>query len=174
MSDHPNNPDRMDELQRMLALKRHETPPPRFFKGFSHQVINRLDAPEQPGPQTWWQRLGLEVDSKPVLVCVCGVVVCGLLLLGLIGSLRIIPPKPAPRALSDTTHFVVAPPVSAQPPLAAEETDRPGTGELPRLGEPVVTPTPSPFNQLKLQPASAKVGVTTGTAPATTGQKPAR
>ena len=35
-----------DELQRMLALKRHEAPPAPFFKGFSDKVIAGLDAPD--------------------------------------------------------------------------------------------------------------------------------
>ena len=86
--------DKQDELQKMLALKRHETPSPRFFKGFSGHVIDRLHAPEPPVDQAWWQRLGL--DTKPVLVSITGVAVCGLLVVGLVASLRVDPPKPAP------------------------------------------------------------------------------
>ena len=153
-----DDPDKMDELQKMLALKRHETPPPRFFKGFSDQVLNRLHSPEPAGDQTWRQRLGLDIDSKPVLVCVSGVVVCGLLVVGLIVSLRVNPPKVAPRSPSDTTLFVVAPPVPAQQPTVTEPGDRPGTGELPKVGQPVVTSAPSPFQQPRLQPAAARAG----------------
>src|SRR5262245_13649359 len=75
----PMNPDPdkpQDDLQKMLALKRHETPPPRFFTGFSDKVIDGLREPDT-GPRTIWQRLGLDIDSRPVLVCASGVVVCG-------------------------------------------------------------------------------------------------
>ena len=84
------DPEKQDELQRILSLKRHETPPSRFFKSFSGDVRDRLHSPEPPIDQTWWQRLGL--DSKPVLVCASGVVVCVLLVAGLIASLRVDPP----------------------------------------------------------------------------------
>ena len=103
--------DKQDELQKMLALKRHEAPSPRFFKGFSGQVIDRLHSPEPPIDQAWWQRLGL--DRKPVLVSITGVVVCGLLVVGLVASLRVEPPKPATPSPDDQTHLVVAPPPNA-------------------------------------------------------------
>ncbi|HYV32378.1 MAG TPA: hypothetical protein VEO53_14905, partial [Candidatus Binatia bacterium] len=88
------DPDKQDELQKMLALKRHETPPARFFKGFPQRVRHRLHSPVASAPSTGWRRLGLDVDAKPVLVCASAVVVCGLLLVGLIASLRVEPAKP--------------------------------------------------------------------------------
>jgi hypothetical protein len=105
--------DKEQELQRMLALKRHETPPPRYFRSFSERVIDRLNTPEPSGPLTLWQRLGLDIDGRPVLVCASGVVVCSLLVVGLVVSLRVTPPKPAPPEPGDQTHRVVAPPPSS-------------------------------------------------------------
>ena len=32
------------EVQRILALKRHEQPPPAFFRGLSEQIIDRIQA----------------------------------------------------------------------------------------------------------------------------------
>src|SRR5881628_3722371 len=90
-----------EELQKMLALKRHEAPPPRFFRTFSERVIDHLNKPEPPAPPTLRHRLGLDIDSRPVLVCASGVVVCGLLVVGLIASLRVGPPKPPPRPPDD-------------------------------------------------------------------------
>jgi hypothetical protein len=148
-----DNHDKQDELQRMLALKRHETPPPRFFNGFSDKVIDRLDSPELLADQTWWQRLGL--DSKPVLMCASGVAVCGLLVLGIIASLRVERPKPAPRALGDDSQFVVALPGNALaaplPPALSSVT----TEGLPRVGDAIVVSGKSPFGTIKLQPIPA-------------------
>jgi hypothetical protein len=147
--------DKQDELQKMLALKRHETPSPRFFKGFSHEVIDRLHAPEPPVDQPWWQRLGL--DSKPVLVCASGIGVCGLLVVGLVASLRVEPPKPAPRAPDDRTHLMVAPSpnAGAAPAFQSNPITGPVAEETPRIGEPVTVTPPSPFGTIKLQPGPA-------------------
>jgi hypothetical protein len=105
--------EKEQELQRMLALKRHETPPPRYFRSFSERVSDRLNTPEPDGPLTFWQRLGLDIDGRPVLVCASGVAVCSLLVVGLVVSLRVTPPKPAPPTPGDQTHRLVAPPPSS-------------------------------------------------------------
>lgn len=83
-----------DELQRVLALKRHEQPPRKFFKGFSEKVMDRLQNPGPPPEPTLMQRLGLDFDTKPVLICLLGLVVCGLLAFGLISSRGIKAPPP--------------------------------------------------------------------------------
>ena len=145
-------PDKQDELQKMLALKRHEAPSPRFFKGFSTEVIGRLHSPEPPVDQTWWQRLGL--DTRPVQVSVLGVVVCGLLLAGLVASLRVEPPKPSPRAPDDQTHLVVAPPPNAPAPT---EGSIPSVVEAPRIGDPVVISPSVPIRALLNTPPPGAV-----------------
>jgi hypothetical protein len=156
------NHDKPDELQRMLALKRHETPPPRFFNGFSDKVIDRLDAPEPIGDQAWWQRLGL--DSKPVLVCASALVVCGLLVVGIIASLRVERPKPPPRAQGDDS-LLAAPSGSAlaapvPQPLASTPNE-----EMPRVGDAIVISEKSPFSSPKLQPNPASANTRTDPRP---------
>ncbi len=143
-----------DELQKMLALKRHETPPPRFFKGFSDQVIGRLHSPEPLGHLSWFQRLGLDIESKPVLVCISGVVVCGLLLVGLIASLRVDPPKPAPPSPDDKTRLVVTPSLNAAATVDLPLAPAASAAPLPHLGEPVVVSAPLPLKPVKPQPVS--------------------
>jgi len=89
-----------DELQRVLALKRHEQPPRKFFKGLSEKVMDRLQNPGPPPEPTLWQRLGRDCDTKPVLICLLGLVVCGLLAFGLILSRGIkAPPTGTPDPL---------------------------------------------------------------------------
>jgi hypothetical protein len=149
--------DKQDELQRVLALKRHEAPPSRFFTGFSNKVINRLHSPERPEVKTWWQRIGFDPENKPVLICASGVIVCGLLGVGLIASLRVERPRAVPQTFDDQSRFVVAPPGNtlANPPAPAIPAA--GVDNVPQIGAPVVLSPPSAFAPIKLQPTRATI-----------------
>ncbi len=77
--------EQFEQVQKLLALKRYEQPPPGYFNGFSSKIIARLHALEA-APATWRQRLGLDFDFKPALMGAFGVAVCGLLLVSVINS----------------------------------------------------------------------------------------
>jgi hypothetical protein len=51
----------------MLAVKRHEQPPPGYFESFSDLVITRIEAGENITSQPWWRSLWLTFQTKPVL-----------------------------------------------------------------------------------------------------------
>lgn len=85
-----------ENLRRLLKLKRHEQPPPRYFNEFSGQVINRLQADVTKGrvesrsaaasEVPWLQRMLAIFEQKPILAGVFGAAVCGLLVAGAIYS----------------------------------------------------------------------------------------
>src|SRR5687767_1073600 len=79
------DPDRQDfeALQKLLAWKRHEQPPPGYFHDFSARVIDHLEALEWEQAPTWWERLLSSFDARPVLVSAYSLLVCGALLFGL-------------------------------------------------------------------------------------------
>jgi hypothetical protein len=87
MSMYPD-PESFDQLRRLLALKRHEEPPPGYFHKFSGQVIARIRAGERPAPgfsrlfldAPWLQRLWAALEARPVLAGSMGVGCCALLL----------------------------------------------------------------------------------------------
>ncbi len=81
------NSENFEQLCKLLALKRHEIPPPRFFNEFSGRVMARLAEPPRE-PLTWWQRLGFDFDLRPALMCAVGMVVCGMLSFGIIGAMQ--------------------------------------------------------------------------------------
>ncbi len=81
-------PQDLSRLQKLLALKRHEQPPPRFFNDFSDRVISRLHSPGAIEPAYWWQRLGLELDAKLAVIFAFGLVVCGLFLFGVTSAMQ--------------------------------------------------------------------------------------
>lgn len=77
------------DLRRLLALKRHEQPPPGYFNGFSRQVIIRIRADQRLEKDSfaarllrdnpWMQRVWAGLQAKPSVAGAFGVVVCGLL-----------------------------------------------------------------------------------------------
>jgi hypothetical protein len=84
-------------LRRLLALKRHEQPPPGYFDSFSRQVIARIIAGEGVDENVldrvfwevpWSRRLwmALEARAKPILAGAFGAAVCSLLVFGVIYS----------------------------------------------------------------------------------------
>jgi hypothetical protein len=89
-------PDEFEQLRRLLALKRHEQPPPGYFHGFSRQVIVRIKAGElgDPADASAWsfsggsflQRLWATLDARPVLAGAFGVAVCGFFVIGALMS----------------------------------------------------------------------------------------
>lgn len=135
----------------MLALKRLETPPPRFFRGFSDKVIDGLNAPQPVAPRTVWQRLGLDLESPLVLVCASGVVVCGLLGAGVILAVHLGPARPVSRLPQDQIQWVVAPPPATQPAADAEELEPtvPAVQRSGHLNQPVIMPADASLTALK-------------------------
>jgi hypothetical protein len=86
-------------LRRLLAVKRHEQPPPGYFQDFSRQVIARIRAEEAEADVSLWSRVARRMpwlggfwsgfEAKPILAGAFGVGVCGLLVFGLVSSERI-------------------------------------------------------------------------------------
>lgn len=93
MSPVPND---FDQLRRLLALKRHETPPPGYFHGFSREVILRIKAgelgneaaasPWSFGVNSWFQRIWAALDARPVFAGAFGVAICGFFTVGALVS----------------------------------------------------------------------------------------
>jgi len=93
-----SEPENFEALRRLLAIKRHEQPPPGYFNSFSRQVILRIQAAEaEPtswgrcwfGSMSWLHNLWGSLEAKPIVAGAFGVGVCGLLVVGLISSERI-------------------------------------------------------------------------------------
>jgi hypothetical protein len=98
MSMSPEKDD-FEQLRRLLALKRHEAPPPRYFNEFSMQVIARIKAGERGRtlePYDWFQRLWEALDTRPALAGAFGAAVCALLIGGVIYSEGVAPGPVAP------------------------------------------------------------------------------
>src|ERR1051325_6305954 len=83
-------------LRRLLALKRHEQPPPGYFNSFSRQVMDRIVSGQHLEEDSlaermlweapWLQRLLSACQTKPLLAGAFGVAVCALLVSGVVFS----------------------------------------------------------------------------------------
>ncbi|MBM3839981.1 MAG: hypothetical protein FJ398_18830 [Verrucomicrobia bacterium] len=70
------------KLEKLLACKRYEQPPPGYFDNLRDKVMSRLEAEDMVEYSSWWHWLIEKFDARPVLVCAYGVAISGLLLGG--------------------------------------------------------------------------------------------
>jgi hypothetical protein len=148
MNMNPENQD-FESLRRLLKLKRHELPPPRYFNEFPGQVLQRIKLGEgrsRSGREvTWIERLISIFEGKPMLAGGLGAAVCALLLVGLAYSERMDPPPGASElggGLIQASGQLPAPALGGHSALAASSTN-PVTG--PSIFDALVrTPTAYP------------------------------
>ncbi len=91
--------DDFEDLRRLLALKRHEQPPPGYFHQFSRQVIARIQDGEAAQSNSflgrllarapWLEHFRSGFEPKPIVAGAFGIGVCSLLLVGLVSSERV-------------------------------------------------------------------------------------
>lgn len=79
------SPGHSERLRRLLALKRHEVPPPRFFEDLPQQIRARIERENRRRPSlgSWWRRLSLEWDLKPALAGAVLIAAGGIFFFGL-------------------------------------------------------------------------------------------
>jgi hypothetical protein len=140
MSKHPK-PKGHDELQRLLALKRHERPPQPFFARLADNVLHNLDAPERPETMSWLQRVGVHFDVSPAVVGGVGVLLAVLLAVGIVAAMKMDPIAADPLLKDPNGGPVGLNPVeTAQPPSQPTKAT-----EVPKSTAPVMAPDTS-FN----------------------------
>lgn len=82
------------DLRRLLALKRHEQPPPGYFHHFSGNVISRIRAGEQAPDYAahssfawpWLQRFWNALETKPALAGALGASLCAVMLWAVVST----------------------------------------------------------------------------------------
>jgi hypothetical protein len=132
-------PDDFDMLRKLLALKRHEQPPPGFYDHLARQVMAQISAKEIALPIPWWQQLLGGLDLKPALTGAFGLAVIGMYFFGL--SLAGYVDQPAARpsvAMIETWHPAVPLPSAS---FSAESAER----QLVNLSETAMPSSMSPL-----------------------------
>lgn len=82
MKPAPQNPDEFESLKKLLALKRHEEPPPGYFDRLPGEVRARI-AHAQASPEPWWRRWLATWDFSPALATSYAVVAVTLVVGGI-------------------------------------------------------------------------------------------
>ncbi len=82
MKPAPQNPDEFESLKKLLALKRHEEPPPGYFDRLPGEVRARI-AHAQASPEPWWRRWLATWDLSPGLATSYAVVAVTLVVGGI-------------------------------------------------------------------------------------------
>jgi hypothetical protein len=77
-----NDDQNFDDLRKLLALKKHEQPPPGYFNRLPGKILARIEASEFATESSWWDWLVARFDARPILACAYGFTISGLLLMG--------------------------------------------------------------------------------------------
>ncbi|HXT11478.1 MAG TPA: hypothetical protein VN873_07925 [Candidatus Angelobacter sp.] len=135
--------ENFDSLRQLLALKRHEVPPPGYFNRFPRDVMARIKAGETGGVMgdetSWWRRLLSIFDVKPVFAGAFGTAVCAFVFLGFISTEQ----TPASAAAGVQNRALSGIPVSVSGPAVAEEVSATSSNSIA---------SGSLFDQFSLQP----------------------
>ena len=87
------NSENFEALHKLLALKRHETPPPGYFDRLPGQILSRLQEPE-PEP-SFLTRLLASFILRPAFAYSMGLFFCAALTVGVVYSVRVGPTQTA-------------------------------------------------------------------------------
>ncbi|MGV3774729.1 MAG: hypothetical protein ACO1QB_17650 [Verrucomicrobiales bacterium] len=80
-----SSPEDFKDLKRLLALKKHEQPPPGYFYYLPDTItrkIERTEARDLAEHSTWWEWLVQRFDARPVLAGAYAFAISGLLMMG--------------------------------------------------------------------------------------------
>ena len=123
------NAEDFDALRRLLKLKRHELPPPRYFNDFSRQVIERIRTGEREYESEtralsppWWLRILSAFRDEPIFAGACAGGLCVLLVAGAVYTEKL-PPAPGLGGPGAQALAPSAPVMEIPSPLANTSTN---------------------------------------------------
>lgn len=102
----PAPPD-FSRLQKLLAVKRHEQPPPGYLDRLPGQITARLRAEAAAAPEPWWRQLLASFHTKPAWAIAFSCLALGALTTGILLAPGL-HKETNPEANGDTTAAAVA------------------------------------------------------------------
>lgn len=148
--------ENFETLRRLLALKRHEVPPPGYFHNFSSEVIARIKLGEHRSSEAaempWFLRFLQIFDAKPAFAGVFASALCLLLVFGIVNAERPDMPVAQSPMLMQTADNTA--PAVANTAATDSQTSQPAQSTLalnstnPILDLQATTVQPVPVNEL--------------------------
>ncbi|MEP6663210.1 MAG: hypothetical protein ABJC04_06045 [Verrucomicrobiota bacterium] len=136
--------ENFESLRKLLALKKYEQPPPRYFSELPARIWTRLERAAEP--VSFWEKLLPDFNLKPAYAYAFGLLACGGIVTGIGYGLR-----------DQPSQALIAPLQKDTPQLAAQEPsyltisrDQTASDHATNLETP---PLPSLFNRINLQVA---------------------
>jgi len=137
--------DQFESLRRLLALKRHECPPPGHFDRLADRIHTKLQAGLGAVAPTWWERLVAQFDIRPAFATALALAVGAAYFYGWSWSHVVEAQAVGPRAPSSTPWMMASqvpwPAVAAEheldsrlPALASRSSVHPIMGMEPDRG----------------------------------------
>jgi hypothetical protein len=78
--------EKFETLRKLMALKRHEQPPPEYLNQLSDRIITRIERGE--GQLNFWDKLSARISLRPSVAYAFGLTVCGALGLSAVYTVR--------------------------------------------------------------------------------------
>lgn len=160
--------ENFESLRRLLALKRHEQPPPGYFNRFSGQVIARIKAGEKGeaapalerwlGEAAWWRRICAVLEAKPLFAGAFGAAVCALLISGIVYSERAEPTPAVPPQVATAAEPVESLASAPAVPVAPAALQARAVSST----NPVDPSLNALFDQLRVQPQAVSFSLPAG------------
>ena len=114
-----NNEEQFKQLKKLLALKRHEQPPPGYFDRLPRQIISAIEA-VQARPEHWLLRIWSTFQRNPAFAGAFGVAMCALVIGGIFFANQTSGSKGRNAAASNANANIAASP-SANLPTPANQ-----------------------------------------------------
>ena len=93
--------ENFEKLQKLLALKRYEQPPPGYFNRLPNQIMARIEAGE--GQSRFWERFIPGFTFRPAMAYGVGLATCGVVALGVFYTSNLPSNNSAPTTASTMT-----------------------------------------------------------------------
>jgi len=131
-------------LRRLLALKKHEEPPPGYFKYLPDRIVIKIERSDLSEYSTWWEWLVARFDARPVLAAAYACAISALLLMGFRVS-QLMQSESADNSTALGTPFATMPDPNTITPNDFVASHFANPAGLFTLTQPMFDPSPEPL-----------------------------
>lgn len=155
MNSSDQGPEDFERLQKLLALKKYEQPPPGYFNRLPNEIMARIEAGE--GQSRFWERFIPSFTLRPAMAYGLGLATCGVVALGVYYTSNL-PANNTGAATASTTTMA--------PPMMITSTPAATPAAAIASRDPSTVNSTNPVTERSLFPDPQNIGRELHTAPA--------